>query len=151
MKRIVALGTAAFLLVAGCSNSSKDDAAFKEVKSVLESSANGDYAAVWEQLFPPIQQKVDAALFAQCMADAAPPPSEEGIDVGLVATDAKTATVVGEKVDVVAVTVSVKSTPDGETENATETYDVVKDGDNYFWTLKQDAITSYEAGNCPES
>ncbi|MCB9390235.1 MAG: hypothetical protein H6512_11950 [Acidimicrobiia bacterium] len=85
------------------------------------------------------------------MSDQAEAPSEDGIDVGLVETRSKTATLLGEEVDEVEVTVSIKSTPNGETENSTETYNVVKADGDYFWTLKDDAIASYQAGECPKS
>jgi len=77
--------------------------------------------------------------------------SRVDVDLSLVEAYADEADVLGETVEVMAVTVDVKISADGESQETTATYNVVAgDVDTWILDLGPTGQAAFKAGECPE-
>jgi hypothetical protein len=134
-------------IVAGCAltEDSEDHEAGAAVKRVLEQEYFGDYANVWETLHPRHQQLVTQEEYEEC---------RRGIDVqgtidSVVVLDVqdRPLTVYGLPPRTPSKQVEVRVVTD-ETEY-TDTYHVVRVGDEWRWVLSDQAARGFDRSACP--
>ncbi|HEX7254888.1 MAG TPA: hypothetical protein VF236_03085 [Gaiellaceae bacterium] len=141
------LAVALVALAAGCAltEDSEDHEAGAAVKTLLEREYFGDYGGAWDRLHPRHQQLVERQEYDEC---------RRGIDVqgtieSVVVLDVEDAplTVYGLPPRTPAKRVQVRVVTD-ETEY-TESYHVVRVGDQWRWVLTEQAARGFERTDCP--
>jgi hypothetical protein len=143
-----ALATVLLVVIsAGCALTEDSEAheAGVAVKRVLEQEYFGDYTGVWDTLHPRHQRLVTREEYEEC---------RRGIDVqgtidSVVVLDVqdRPLTVYGLPPRTPAKRVEVRVVTD-ETEY-TDTYHVVRVGDEWRWVLSDEAARGFEVSDCP--